>query len=121
MAAPRHIVARGPETRLPAQFPPGTEIASIEAVLRISVSRAPEGTRLTLEGQLIGPWVGELERACSPLLTEGFPLVLDLAAVSFVGREGADFLWKLRDRRVTLRNCSRFVDEQLKAKASHGH
>jgi hypothetical protein len=121
MAAPRHVVARIPKRAFRPAFPPGTAIACITAVLRITTSSAPEGTRLMLEGQLIGPWVGELEQACSPLLSQGFPLVLDLAAVSFVGREGADLLWKLRDRRVTLRNCSRFVDEQLKARASHGH
>lgn len=90
-------------------------------VLRISISSAPEGTRLMLEGQLIGPWVAELEQACSPLLRQGFSLVLDLAAVSFVGREGVDLLCKLRDRRVSLRSCSRLVDEQLKARARHGH
>jgi hypothetical protein len=33
------------------------------------------------------------------------PLTLDLAAVSFVGREGVDLLARLRRERVTLRNC----------------
>jgi hypothetical protein len=121
MAAPRHVVAHAAEPAFPPAFPPGTAIACMGTVLRISISSAPEGTRLMLEGQLIGPWVGELEQACSPLQSQGFPLVLDLAAVSFVGREGVDLLWELRDRGVILRNCSRLVDEQLKAKASHGH
>ena len=90
-------------------------------MLRISTSGAPEGTWLTLEGQVIGPWIEELERACEPLLRAGHALTLDLAAVSFVGREGVDLLWTLRARAVVLRNCSRLVEEQLNVRAPNGH
>lgn len=92
----------------------------MEAVLRISTHEAADGTWLTLEGQLVGPWVAELAQACAPLLSQGLRLTLDLAGVSFVGREGLELLWKLRDSQVALRNSSRFVDEQLKARASDG-
>lgn len=90
-------------------------------MLRISISGAPEGTQLTLEGQVIGPWIEELERACEPLLREGRALTLDLAAVSFVGREGVDLLRTLQARAVALRNCSRLVEEQLRVRATNGH
>jgi hypothetical protein len=70
---------------------------------------------LSLEGQVIGPWVGELERACEPILAGGIELSLDLGSVSFLSREGVRLLWKLRDRRVALLHCSAFVAEQLKS------
>ncbi|HKZ08557.1 MAG TPA: hypothetical protein VJU81_24025 [Methylomirabilota bacterium] len=58
---------------------------------------------------------------CEPLLGSTRPLILDLGAVSFVGREGVDLLARLRRGRVTLRNCSRLLHEQLKAREANGH
>ena len=85
-------------------------------MLKIVLKENPgRGSTLHLEGQLIGPWVEELRRTCEPLLTHGAELSLDLSSVSFVSREGVRTLWELRDRQVTLLNCSRFVAEQLKA------
>jgi hypothetical protein len=49
------------------------------------------------------------------MLTNGAGLRLDLYKVSFVSREGVRVLWGLRDQHAALRNCSRFVAEQLKA------
>ena len=72
-------------------------------------------TTLELEGQLIGPWIGELERLCAPLVHRGTPLNLDLRAVSFVARDGVELLHHLRQHRVTIRDCSTFVLEQLRA------
>ena len=69
---------------------------------------------LDLEGQVIGPWVQELDRLCEPILARGAGLSLDLSSVSFVSREGVELLWRLRDRHTRLLNCSRFVAEQLK-------
>jgi len=74
-----------------------------------------EVTVLRLEGQVVGPWVDELERVCEPFLSRGIALSLDLGTVSFVSREGAALLRRLGDARARLLNCSRFVAEQLKA------
>ena len=91
-------------------------------MLRISVrANGGAGTRVDLEGQIIGPWVGELARVCEPLLDAGKLLTLDLGAVSFVGRDGIELLARLRGNRVTLRNCSRLLHEQLKAREANGH
>lgn len=91
-------------------------------MLRISVRTDGEaGTRVHLEGQIIGPWVDELARVCEPLLGVPQPLTLDLAAVSFVGREGVALLTRLRCGRVTLQNCSRLLHEQMKAREANGH
>jgi hypothetical protein len=77
-------------------------------------------TTLELEGQLIGPWIGELERLCAPLVRRGAPLALDLRAVSFVAREGVELLCRLRKQSVTIEECSTFVFEQLRAGGAHG-
>ena len=77
-------------------------------------------TTLELEGQLVGPWVGELDRVCTLLVRRGTPLELDLRAVSFVGRDGVALLSNLRKQCVTIGDCSTFVFEQLKAGGAHG-
>jgi anti-anti-sigma regulatory factor len=69
---------------------------------------------LRLEGQLIGPWVKELERSCGEARTNGAGLVLDLAGVSFIDNDGLASLQDLTDGAVTLINPSRFVAQQLK-------
>ena len=84
-------------------------------MLKIVVTETARGvTTLQLEGQVIGPWVDELERACGTLPTS--VLSIDLSEVSFVERRGADLLRALGARGVPLVGCSPFVAEQLKAK-----
>jgi anti-anti-sigma regulatory factor len=84
-------------------------------MLRIHTRNAGNGTTmLVLEGRVIGPWVEELRQSCERVLAERRGFVLDLANVSFVGREGVELFRTLRDRQVVFRNCSPFVGEQLK-------
>jgi hypothetical protein len=68
---------------------------------------------LRLEGQIIGPWVDELQRTCDRLLAVR-AIVLDLSHVSFVERRGVELLRGLGTRGVPLLHCSPFVAEQLK-------
>lgn len=68
---------------------------------------------LQLEGQIIGPWVDELRRACDALLPTQ-RVTLDLTEVSFVERRGVELLRALGARGVPLLHCSAFVAEQLK-------
>jgi len=84
-------------------------------MLRIAAGQE-EGGRVAvhLEGQLVGPWVAQLEEVCAPLLARGLALTLGLSSVSFVSREGVELLWRLRAGRVDLVGCSSFVSEQLK-------
>jgi len=85
-------------------------------MLKIVMKEGPlEPPVLDLEGQVIGPWVQELDRVCEPILALGAGLCLDLSGVSFVSRDGVELLRRLRDRRTRLLNCSRFVAEQLRA------
>lgn len=70
---------------------------------------------LRLEGRIVGPWVGELQRACEAVLTEGRPLRLQLSEVEFMDARGISLLSSLRSRGVSLLECSPFAAEQLKA------
>jgi anti-anti-sigma regulatory factor len=84
-------------------------------MLRITAATPMNGVcTLRLEGQLIGPWVKELERSCEGARSNGARLVLDLAGVSFIDNDGLAFLQGLTDGAVTLINPSHFVAEQLK-------
>jgi len=85
-------------------------------MLKIEVVEQP-GERVTvhLEGQMVGPWIDEVRRACEPLLANGHSLTLDFARVSFVDREGVALCRRLRQDRAMLRGCSPFVKEQIDA------
>jgi anti-anti-sigma regulatory factor len=68
-------------------------------------------TMVRATGRLSGPWIAELERSLGDV--EQRVVILDLTDVSFVDREGIEYLRLLRRlARVDLR-CSAFVAEQL--------
>ncbi len=83
-------------------------------MLKIVTSESAAGNAtLQLEGQLIGPWVDELERTCDRLLP-AHTVALDLSHVTFVERRGVELLRSLGTRGVPLLHCTPFVTEQLK-------
>jgi ABC-type transporter Mla MlaB component len=87
-------------------------------MLRISeMSQSGEGTALRLEGELMGPWVIEVKKACEPFLGNGNPLTLNLADVSLVDRTGIALLRELKRAQVRLVHCSPFLTEQLKTES----
>ncbi|PYM54313.1 MAG: hypothetical protein DMD79_24795 [Candidatus Rokuibacteriota bacterium] len=92
-------------------------------MLRIDrIETIPGATTLRLEGQVIGPWVDELRRACEGILAvTGTTLTLDVAGVSFVALDGVTLFGRLIDRGVAVVNSSPFVAEQLKVTSSCGH
>ncbi|HYN15759.1 MAG TPA: hypothetical protein VES66_08235 [Terriglobales bacterium] len=84
-------------------------------MLRISdISDSGEGTRLQVEGWLVGPWVEELRRLSNQALAESGTLSLDLAKLLYVDLNGAALLRDLSRRNVTHVNCSPFIQQQLK-------
>ena len=88
-------------------------------MLKISqVGKANHSVTLKLEGRVVGPWVGELRQVCETLLTEGRALKLDLADVTFADADGVAVLSGFKTRGVTLKNCSPFVEEQLRSTAN---
>jgi hypothetical protein len=87
-------------------------------MLKISQTGTPNHSiSLKLEGRVIGLWVGELRRICEPLLAEDRALELDLAEVAYVDEEGVIALNNLKSRGVKLKNCSPFVEQQIKSSA----
>jgi ABC-type transporter Mla MlaB component len=72
-------------------------------MLRIS----PNGAVLHLEGQISGPWVEELAKACRQFQ----PVALDLSDVTFADAAGVALLKRLN---ASMTGCSPFLQEQLK-------
>ena len=83
-------------------------------MLKIVEQTEDEGTRLYLQGDVIGLWVEEVQRSCEAARRAG-PLTVDLSDVGFVDGPGVTLLRKLDDAGVRLVNASGFVVEQLKA------
>ena len=73
-----------------------------------------EPVTLRLEGQLVGPWVGELRRVCQEILHQGRSLTLDLADVSFLDSDAIELVRGLQNHQVALGSCSPFLAEQLR-------
>ena len=85
-------------------------------MLKISqAGKADHSVTLKLEGRVVGPWVGELLQVCETVLTDGRSLRLDLADVTFADASGVAVLSSFKSRGVRFRNCSPFVEEQLKS------
>jgi ABC-type transporter Mla MlaB component len=85
-------------------------------MLRISATdRLDSGTRLRLEGALMGPWVDELDSACARAAEAGGRVELDLSQVGFIDRDGVALLRRLMDRGAIVLSCSHFVCAQLQA------
>jgi len=84
-------------------------------MLKISDAGTPNhSVTLKLEGRVVGPWVEELRRVCEPILTDDRALKLDLAEVSYVDAEGIATLNSFKARGAKLKNCSPFVEQQIK-------
>jgi hypothetical protein len=82
----------------------------------LAISRS-EGSNLTrtlkLEGNLLGPWIGELEMACGRPQVPPDCVRLDLSGLKFVDPEGARFLATLIRDGARVISCSGFVAEML--------
>lgn len=88
-------------------------------MLRISTNElAGNLVTLQLEGQLICPWISELNAACERLLSAGRKITLDLGDVSLIERRGFTLLVSLAKRGVALDHCSPFQQEQLRIAGS---
>ena len=83
-------------------------------MLKIVERTEQEGTRLYLQGDVIGLWVEELQRSCEAARGAG-PFTVDLRDVGFLDGAGVTLLRKLDEAGVRLVNASGFVVEQLKA------
>ena len=83
----------------------------------LKISR--DGNTLKVEGTLGGPWVSELDAACTRALAGRKRITLDLTSVVFVDRSGAVLLEKLRTNdRIAFGKVSAFVAEMMKGGAA---
>lgn len=68
-------------------------------------------TTIRATGRLAGPWIAELQRSLAARDDES--VVLDLTEVSFVDRDGIEFLRTVRCEPWISLRCSPFVTAQL--------
>ena len=85
-------------------------------MLRITLISAASSETLRLEGRVAGDSVEELRRQCAARLGgKGLgQVVLDLADVSFIDREGVELFRELCRWNVVVTRYSPFVGELLK-------
>ena len=72
-----------------------------------------DGIKLRLDGKLAGPWVGELEMLCQPILARGEQIQVDFGGVSSLDSDGIALVQMLHAEGVTLVNCSPLIKLQL--------
>jgi len=66
-------------------------------MLKITTHVSDDASRITLEGRLAGPWIGELERCWreSEQSAAGRQLIVDLTGVTFVEQQGKALLSRM--------------------------
>jgi hypothetical protein len=66
-------------------------------MLKITTHVSGDSARITLEGRLAGPWIGELERTWreAEQSVEGLHIIVDLTGVTFVEQEGKALLTRM--------------------------
>lgn len=85
-------------------------------MLRISrISTGHESVTLQLDGSVSGAWVDELRQMAEAILDDAKALVIDCRGVSFSDFQGQRLIRELRARKVTLVNCSPFLESQLRS------
>ena len=68
---------------------------------------------LRLEGEVLGPWIDEINRSCAQALATTGKLTLDLTDVTFIDRDGVELFRRLMLDGVVVLNCSPFLQTQL--------
>jgi anti-anti-sigma regulatory factor len=89
-------------------------------MLRITQSSPDEGTvSFRLDGTLTATACGELEALCSQYReSDGKIIHLDMAGVVFMSEEIAKRLVELRSGRLSIINCSPFIETLLRMVAT---
>jgi hypothetical protein len=88
-------------------------------MLKITTHVLDDATRITLEGRLAGPWIGELERCWREAQQSagGRQLIVDLTGVTFVEQEGKAVLARMYQEGADLLasgSCMRSIVEDAK-------
>jgi len=84
-------------------------------MLRITEKKEGEKTKvLYLEGKICQDYLKELQVEIIKGINTGERVILDFAKVIFLDDEAARMLRKLKETRLSLRNCSLFIRTALK-------
>ena len=90
-------------------------------MLKITTHGSDDSTRITLEGRLVGPWIGELERCWRETEQSAAArrLIVDLTGVTFVEQEGKALLTRMYQAGAELLAtgcCMRSIVEDAKTR-----
>ena len=84
-------------------------------MLRITEKIEDEKTKvLYLEGKICRDYIKELRIEIDKGIGTGEKIILDFGKVVFMDDEAARMIRKLKDTRLSLRNCSLFIRTALK-------
>lgn len=84
-------------------------------MLRITEKNEGEKTKvLYLEGKICQGYLMELRAEIDKGLDSGEKIILDFEKVIFMDDEAARLIGRMRDGRLSLRNCSLFIRTALK-------
>ena len=88
-------------------------------MLKITTHVSGDSTKITLEGRLAGPWIGEFERCWREWeqSASGRRLIVDLTGVTFVEQEGKTLLTRMYQAGADLLAtgcCMRSIVEDAK-------
>lgn len=84
-------------------------------MLRIEkVGEDAASVTLRLEGRVVAQWVVALEDECQRVLQRSKRLILDVAGVTFIDRDGVAMLGDMNGKRLQVVNCSPFLRELLR-------
>jgi len=72
-----------------------------------------DGTKLRLDGKLVGPGVREMRLVCDPILAKGQQIQVDCTGIFSLDNDGIALLQRLQGEGVTLVNCSPFIKLRL--------
>jgi hypothetical protein len=87
-------------------------------MLRVTPIESEGRTILKLEGNVSGPWVGELRQCWMKLAKENVPVEVDLRAVSFLDPDGTTLLLGMKRHGARLFGGSVFIDSLLQAESA---
>jgi len=66
----------------------------------------------------LGPYVAEVQKSCETAVAENRSVMIDVAGLSYVDRDGLALIRHLMAVGVQFANCSLFLAEQLKEVSS---
>jgi hypothetical protein len=90
-------------------------------MLKITTIKTSRRCRIVLEGELVPPWVAELQMAWKDACSSAgsLPLIVDIRNVVAISREGTDVLLQMMSKGVRFVCCgvlNRHVVQQLTRK-----